>query len=322
MRILILGAGVIGSVVGWQLQKAGNETSHFVREEKRAAYERTGIRIRCADERSPGGAEIEADYRPLFVDSLAGMGAYDLRIVSLKSNQLLGFLRERESDFKKAPAMIMQNIGLGDFDEIMRLNGEDTSFVYPFIAGGGRKGDTLECSIFGSPLNNMVIGNPLNRRKESERALFAELQKCRLRPVMSSRIIPYLKLHYAWAACAVSAFAHAGSYEEFLEPGNMGDSYRAMRECFACFREEGIDSRKILPYALYHLPLFALVPYSRMLYGSAAMRRMLEGHVRSAPDEMAQMYSTLYAYCRAGRDRTPVFHRYKESVEARFGTNR
>ncbi|PKL26177.1 MAG: hypothetical protein CVV47_03340 [Spirochaetae bacterium HGW-Spirochaetae-3] len=82
MKVLIVGAGVIGSVIGWQLQEAGNEITYFVRAEKRTPFEKTGIRIRCADERIPGGAAIEVDYRPLFVDSLAGIGAYDLMIVS------------------------------------------------------------------------------------------------------------------------------------------------------------------------------------------------------------------------------------------------
>jgi 2-dehydropantoate 2-reductase len=314
MRILIFGAGVIGSVIGWQLQRQGNEISHFVRREKRASYEKTGIRIRCADQRSAVDAEIETEYRPLFVDSLAGIGSYDLRIVSVKSNQLLGVLREFEGDFRKAPAMIMQNVGLNDFEEIKQLHGEDTSFVYPFITGGGRKGELIECSIFASPLNNMVIGNPLNKYKEIERALFAELKKCGLRPIMSRRIIPYLKLHYAWAVCAVSAYMHAGSYEKFLEPENMEDSYRAMRECFARLREEGVDSRRMLPYAAYHLPLFALVPYSRSLYGTAAMRTMVEGHVRSSPDEMAEMYSTLYERFREDLERMPIFASYKEDV--------
>jgi hypothetical protein len=138
--------------------------------------------------------------------------------------------------------------------------------------------------------------------------------------VMSRRIIPYLKLHFAWAVCAVSAYAHAGSYEAFLEPGNMGDSYRAMRECFDRLREEGIDSRRMLPYAAYHLPLFALVPFSRMLYGTAAMRRMVEGHADSSPDEMAEMYSTLYRRYSGDLGKMPVFAKYKESVEARFRT--
>jgi hypothetical protein len=96
----------------------------------------------------------------------------------------------------------------------------------------------------------------------------------------------------------------------------MADSYRAMRECFALLREEGIDSRLTLPYAAYHLPLAALVPFSRMLYGKPAMRRMVEGHAASSPDEMAEMYSTMFRRFRGDLARMPVFARYRASVEA------
>ncbi|PKL26178.1 MAG: hypothetical protein CVV47_03345 [Spirochaetae bacterium HGW-Spirochaetae-3] len=42
--------------------------------------------------------------------------------------------------------------------------------------------------------------------------------------------------------------------------------------------ERGHRQQANASYVAYHLPLIALVPVSRLLYGSAAMRAMVEGH--------------------------------------------
>jgi hypothetical protein len=49
------------------------------------------------------------------------------------------------------------------------------------------------------------------------------------------------------------------------------------------------------------------------------MRIMVEGHIKSSPDEMEVMYNTLYNYCIESIDKMKVFRGYKNAVDKYFG---
>jgi ketopantoate reductase len=55
MKILTIGAGVIGVTCSWQLQKPGYDLTHLVRKHKIDQYKAQGIQMRCLDLRKAGG---------------------------------------------------------------------------------------------------------------------------------------------------------------------------------------------------------------------------------------------------------------------------
>ena len=152
MRILVFGTGVIGSVIGWQLQKR-NDVTHFVRSDKLKDYSHNGININVCDLRKRKNKISTNNYKPHFIDSINNINDYDLLLLSVKSNQLISVIKEYQDEFNKIPIFIMQNIGLNDYDEILRLLGNKVSFIYPFVMGGGRTGNKNECTIFDSYIN-------------------------------------------------------------------------------------------------------------------------------------------------------------------------
>jgi 2-dehydropantoate 2-reductase len=256
---------------------------------------------------------------PNYIDSLNSIDSYDALLLSVKSNQLVSVLKEYHEYFKKIPVFIMQNIGLNDYDEIESFLGKKVSFIYPFIMGGGRKGNKIECSIFNSFINSMVIGNTGNIVKQIEKDIYHELKFSNLRPSYSKNIVAYLKLHYVWAACALASYFKCTSYSDFCKISVIQDSYKAMTECFSHFRKEGINSRIIFPYNLYHFPSLLLAIYSKILYKNEAMKIMVEGHVKYSPDEMEVMYNTLYDYCKDSIEIMKVFKGYQFYVDNYFG---
>jgi ketopantoate reductase len=317
MKILIFGTGVIGSTTGWQLQKR-NEITHFVRSDKIRDFKQTGIDITCYDLRAGNNKKSTVTYKPGFIDSLKSINNYDALLLSVKSNQLISVLKEYRQDLIKIPVFIMQNIGLNDYDEITELLGDHVSFIYPFVMGGGRIGNTIECSIFNSFINSMVIGNIGNAKKQIEKELYKELKFCKLRPSFSNNIVAYLKLHYVWAACALASYFQGEGYSDFCRIKVIQSSYKAMTECFSQFRKEGINSRLIFPYNLYHFPSLLLAIYSKILYKTEAMKIMVEGHIKSSPDEMEVMYNTLYNHCKDSIESMKVFKSYKTGVDQYF----
>ena len=51
MKILIVGAGVIGTIYGWQLSEAGHDISILVRESKMDVLAKDGFDVHFTDER-------------------------------------------------------------------------------------------------------------------------------------------------------------------------------------------------------------------------------------------------------------------------------
>jgi ketopantoate reductase len=317
MKILIFGTGVIGSTTGWQLQKR-NDITHFVRSDKIRDFKLNGIDITCCDLRKKKNRTSTVRYMPDFIDSLNSIDNYDALLVSVKSNQLISVLKEYNEYFKRIPVFIMQNIGLNDYVEIESLLGKNVSFLYPFIMGGGRSGNKIECSVFNSFINSMVIGNLGNAEKQIEKDIFRELKLSNLQPSYSKNIVAYLKLHYVWAACALASYFTGKSYSDFCKISVIQDSYKAMTECFSHFRKEGINSMTIFPYNLYHFPSLLLAVYSKILYKNEAMKIMVEGHIKSSPDEMEVMYNTLYDYCNDSIESMRVFKGYRPFVDDYF----
>ena len=73
MKILIYGAGVIGSTYGWQLAESGHDVSVLVRKGKKQPIEEKGINIHCTDFRNGTGTIKEAVFRPLHVLFLSSL---------------------------------------------------------------------------------------------------------------------------------------------------------------------------------------------------------------------------------------------------------
>ena len=80
MKILIFGAGEIGTIYGWQLSTAGQDVTLLVRLGKIMAYQQ-GIPIRCKDERTRPAAQIETVFHPKVTETFAPEDGYDLIVV-------------------------------------------------------------------------------------------------------------------------------------------------------------------------------------------------------------------------------------------------
>ncbi len=177
MEILIIGAGVIGTIYGWQLQKAGCHVTHLVRKSKIELYKSSGILMKCLDLRNSKNRMIEEEYTPNFVETISDNNEFDFILVAVNSNQLEDILHMLNATQGKAHIVFLQNMRLGDDVLIAEHLDKSRYFIaYPFKAGGGRKENLVDGVIFGMPMTNTVIGEVdgiiTNRVKE-----FYHLQK-------------------------------------------------------------------------------------------------------------------------------------------------
>ena len=88
MKILIYGAGVIGSTYGWQLAKAGHDISILVRNNQKQGFEENGINIYCTDFRNDKKITENIIFRPKVTDTLSVDNDFEYIIVTTHSFHL------------------------------------------------------------------------------------------------------------------------------------------------------------------------------------------------------------------------------------------
>lgn len=318
-KILIMGAGVIGTLYGWQLQNSGYQVTHLIRKSKIDFYKLSGLRMSCLDLRTSKGNVIEEGYHPSFVDSFSENDKYDFIIVAVNSNQLEEILLMLKNYSGIGNIVFLQNMRPGDDELIAEYLHPSRYFIaYPFKAGGGRKDNLIDGVIFGMPLTNTVVGEIDGHISDRVKEFSFLLKQANMNPKIITDIIPYIRTHYVWGACCLAAYLKAGNYQNFQRTELIKESYLAMREGWDICVRQGINPKKVAPTKYYFLPFFILVPFTQWIYRQRGMQEMFEGHVQHSPDEMKDMYFSLLALGKKYGVDMPVCESYLPYVEEYF----
>lgn len=316
MKILIIGAGVIGITYAWQISEAGYDVTVYVRKGKKEKVEREGFGIECLDFRE-GGGRSNTVFRPVVIDDLDSHNDFDLTLVAGNSNQLdaiLDLLSEKQG---RGDIMFLQNIW-GSFEDIeKRLRPGSYLFGFPFIMGGGRKENVIHSVILNSPLNATMLGEKDGKITARLKGIRAILNEAGLQPRISKKIIPWLITHYIWAAGTIGAVLKAGSAKSFADnPALIRESYLSMREGFRICREMGINPLAIYPVNLFYLPFLILVPYTRRLYRDEGMQLLIDGHISHSPEEMRAIYRDVIEAGRNYGIAMPRMEAFRDIIDA------
>ncbi len=291
MKILVIGAGVIGVTYAWQLSLSGNEVTLFVRPEKVNPLRENGIHITCLDTRGLKERETKTVFHPPVTDTINLSDKYDLIMVCVNSNQIESVLPILKPIAGMMDILFFSNLWDG-LEQIAAVLEPSQYFLgYPFKAGGGRVGNSIDTVIFGTAFTETLIGELDGTTSQRIKRITTALKHAGMNPRIHGNIRAYLLSHYVWAAANVGAYMQAGSYADFSQDRTaLRRMYLAMREGFAVCRAKGVNPAMITPTCFYYLPLFLLVPLTKVLYGIPSMRRMFEGHVLHSPDEVSDMY--------------------------------
>lgn len=147
MRVLVIGAGVIGSIYGWALTQSRHEVVHLVRPGRAAALRR-GLMLDVFDRRSGREASFRGLYMLTAEETLSLAEPFDFVIVPVKHYALIQTLmdavpRSGAADF----LMLTQNWnGVAEIDAILPR----ARYIYGDAkAGGAFSGETLIATVSG-----------------------------------------------------------------------------------------------------------------------------------------------------------------------------
>jgi 2-dehydropantoate 2-reductase len=294
VRILVLGAGVIGSVYAGRLLQAGHDVVLLARGERLADLQRRGLILEDA----------ESGYRTVLpVVSVAEPTAgdrFDLVLVSVRAGQLEGTLAVLTGMTDGSDVLFFGNTGNRRAELTTAL--EDRAlFGFP-AAGGTRHGPVIRYVLISQ--QTTMLGEPDGTTSPRVRQLQGVLNEAGFAALISADIGSWLLGHAAFVVPIAFALYRVGVDATRLaaDPTTIRLMVLATREAFtalpAATQAEIPQNLRLL----YRLPTILVTAYWRRVLSSPRGELWFAAHSRAAPEEMrALAYELHEALRRTGR---------------------
>ena len=283
MRILIFGAGVIGSLYAALLAEAGFDVSVYARGRRLESLRQYGLLYKS-------NAEIRK--APVKVLSKLEAGdLYDLVFLTVRENQLHAALEELRQNV--SPTIVTMVNSLETYDQWEAICG--TGRIIPAFpgAGGGFDGGVLDAALTPRLIQPTTIGKTDGREKNLARVLRRAKIPCQIVPDM-----------HAWQLCHLAMVVPiADAYYETADPEHAGRDAALMRKTAKQIRDnlDAIAARKIR-LSPGKMQAFRLLPTPLVgwilgfVFQSPFGDRFMYRYSMKAPDEMHQLHEQLYRW--------------------------
>jgi 2-dehydropantoate 2-reductase len=287
MKILVIGAGVIGTIYGYVLSQAGNDVTHYVRPGKKQLF-KNGIQMRLLDGRQKKPVDQEVVYPLKLTESLTPEHDYELILVSVRHYQLESVLPLLKENVGKADVLFFNGIWSG-FEQIDAFLPR-SKYLWGFpVAGGGYINQKLDAAILDEIRLGEVDGQPTERLER-----IAELFKnTGLKVDIQKNILHWLWVHFAINCGVIAAAFKAGGAREFLNSvTDLRLGILAGREALSVCQARGVDPRSFEDARSFYAPaLLGAVSVWLMMKTNGPARKIMERH--TAMDELQRMVHDL-----------------------------
>jgi ketopantoate reductase len=309
MKILVYGAGPLGSLFAARLHKAGHDVSILARGQRLQDLREHGVVLEDASSGEREFAHVKV------VDWLGPQDEYDLVLVMMRKNQAVQILPTLAANNRVAAILFLMN-NAGGQDALIQSLGRDRvmiGFPYP---GGERDGHVMrvltanESKRWTIPVGE-VDGRVTGRTLQVANAL-ATMRGYNVQ--VRTDMDAWLKYHVA----VVSGLA-AGMYAANTDIERMGRTpdamllgVRAMKESLRGLRQAGIPPSPAAIRLLEWLPEPLIVLVLTKLSTTTKLKVGGEAHARAARDEMKFLADELLIILKKAQVQTPVLdHLYQ-----------
>lgn len=293
MRILIFGAGVIGSLYAALLAGAGFDVSVYARGSRFRVLETKGLLY------STGNAVQRAEVK--LVSCLGEEDCYDFVFLTVRAGQAYHALAELRVN--RSPTIVTMINTLDPYEKWERICGKGRILPAFPGAGGGFDGDVLHASLTPRLIQPTTFG-------EIGGAASPRLK--RLASVFKTARIPYQVAPdmHAWQLCHLALVVPiAEAYYAAADPRKTGDDRIMMKKTAVKIKtnlrrlsEAGIKLSPLKMEALRRTPAWILARGLSCAYNSSFGERFMYRHSMRAPEEMRELHDSLARWM-AGRGR-------------------
>jgi len=287
MRILVYGAGPLGSLFAARLHQGGHDVKILARGQRLEDIRQSGIIIHDVLTDETVTAQVPA------VTALAPDDVYDLVLVIMRKNAALEILPVLAANVATPNVLFLMNNAAGP-EALVKAVGRDRVLIGFPNSGGYRDGPVMHV-LSGTPAEpsrvpfGEVDGQVTDRTRRVAEALKAAPG---LGAEIRSDMDAWLKYHVALLMPSIApALYLAGTDHKRL--ARTRDAVvlgaRAIREGFAVLRSLGypVTPRQLGMFAWLPEPI--LVPFAQRLMADPKMKVALEGHAEAARDELQHL---------------------------------
>lgn len=312
MKILVYGAGPLGSLFAARLHVGGHDVSILARGQRLADLREYGIVLEDVHTKRRTVTRVDA------VAELAPADEYDLVLVIMRKNNALGILPILAANGRTPNILFLMNNAAGPAALINALGSDRVLMGFP-MAAGYIEGHVVHC--LAATANNQVaipLGEADGRIRTRTRQVAAALERMpgyrvELQPNMDA----WLKTHVALISPIANALYLAGGDHRRLARTRDGIALfiRAVREGIQVLRALDIPviPAKLRVFAWIPEPL--LVLWLRGLFASEQAEVTMARHANAARDEMQQLADEFRALAAQTFISTPALDRLRNYID-------
>jgi 2-dehydropantoate 2-reductase len=279
-RILIYGAGVIGTVYAAKLSSARHSVTMLARGRRLSDICAHGLELEDVVLQDRATINVGVTER------LAPDDAYDLVLVAVRRDQIAECVPELAANRRVPTFLFMLNNPLGSDDLLRALGGDRMLLGFPGV-GGTRAGNLVKYAMVDQqPTTVGEIDGRRTRRLDDVVSLF---RRAGIPTAISSDMDAWLKTHafFVTAICGAIYLAGGDCRQLSNDTATLRLMVKGVREGFACVRALG---RPVTPFPLRvlfnWLPQVAAVTYWRLFMARPAADYVFGRHARAASGEI------------------------------------
>ena len=234
MRVLVVGAGIVGTIYGWALAERGHRVVHLVRSGRAAALG-NGLTIDLFDKREGRKRSLRGLYKLMAVEALTRANSFELIVVPTKHYALAETLGEIVPHAGTADFLLLtQNWrGTAEIDAIVSRS----SYVY----GDAKAGGAFSAGELIATLSAIDIGPPFGEPSALAKKVAGLFASADIKTNLHADMLHYLWVQYAITGGLWAALIQAGSLDAILTDHNACDvGFIAVRECLEVVRRRGV----------------------------------------------------------------------------------
>ena len=310
MKILILGAGVLGSVYSARLQESGQQVSILARGKRLDDIRKHGVVLEHAlkGDRTTTVVNI--------VDCLTPQDAYDLIVVLVRKNQVSAVLPVLAAN-KRIPNILFMVNNPSGYAQWVRAVGRERLLLGFAGAGGAREGHVIRYVISPRLLQPTTFGELDGRKTLRLKEIVKAFKSAGFPVATSHNMDAWQKTHIALVLPLTSAIYMAGGDNYRLahmpEVGRL--MVRAIREGFRVLRalRVPVTPRKLRFWELAPEPL--LIALLLRSAKTKLFETVVTRHANAAREEMKQLSDEFRALARSTAVATPASDRLYSYIE-------
>lgn len=287
MRLLIYGAGVIGSLYATLFSQAGYDVTVYARGKRLEALKEKGLIFLKKEKQYYAKVHI--------ISKLFCEDTYDFIFLTVKGHQVYEALRELKEN--QSNTIVTMVNSLDDYDSWENICGKGRILPAFPGAGGSIEEDVLDASLTPGMIQKTSFAEIGGENSERVRKLQTVFQRSRI----PYQIVPDMHI---WQICHLAVVVPIGdAYYETECPQKVGKNFGQMLETARQIKENckklyrsgmKLSPGKINLFRI--LPVFFLGVGLSVLFNSNFGDKFMYRHSMKAPDEMKQLHRWFYEY--------------------------